>query len=68
VLFFAPFEIRGKCRIHCNVTEMLSIHGTAMQITLRDFNHAAPGCPSNPGNWPRPVAKYYRDFRAKLDR
>jgi hypothetical protein len=47
---------------------MLSINGTAMQITLREFNRAAPGCPSITGSWSRPVAKNHRDFGTKLDR
>jgi hypothetical protein len=48
---------RGKSRIHCEVSHMLSINGTAMQRTLRDFNRAAVGCPSMTGSWSRPVAK-----------
>jgi GrpB-like predicted nucleotidyltransferase (UPF0157 family) len=49
-------------------TEMLSIHGTAMQRTLRELSRAASGCPSIPGSWSRPVAKNYRDFATELDR
>jgi hypothetical protein len=47
---------------------MLSIHGTAMQSTLRELHRAALGCPSITGSWSRPVAKNYRDFGTKLDR
>jgi hypothetical protein len=47
---------------------MLSIHGTAMQSTLREFHRAASGCPSiDLGSW-SPVAKNYRDFVTELDR
>jgi hypothetical protein len=51
---------------------MLSIHGTAMQRTLREFHRAALGCPSilaiDLGSWSRPVAKNHRDFGTELDR
>jgi hypothetical protein len=47
---------------------MLTINGTAMQTTLRDFNRAAVGCPSMTGSWSRPVAKNYRHFGTELDR
>jgi hypothetical protein len=47
---------------------MLSIHGTAMQITLCELNRAAFGYPLNPGSWSRPVAKGYRDFLTGLGR
>jgi hypothetical protein len=47
---------------------MLSINGTAMQTTLREFHRAARGCPSIPGSWSRPVAKNHRDLATGLDR
>jgi hypothetical protein len=50
------------------VTEMLSINGTAMQTTQREFHRAAVGCPSITGSRSRPVAKNYRDFGTELDR
>jgi hypothetical protein len=46
---------------------MLSIHGTAMQNTLRDLRRAARGCPSIAGSWSRPAAKHYRGFETELD-
>jgi hypothetical protein len=47
---------------------MLSINGTAMQSTLREFHRAARGCPTITGSWSRPVAKNNRDFTTELDR
>jgi len=52
----------------CKVTEMLSINGTAMQQTQREFHRAAAGCPSIPGSRLLAVAKNYRDFATELDR
>jgi len=69
MLFSRRSKFRGNCRIHfCNATQMLSINGTAMQNTLREFHRAARGCPSLTGSWLRPVAKQYRDFATELDR
>ena len=63
---------RGRAPHYSSETEMLSIHGTAIQSTLRDLNRAAVGCPSITGNWSRPVAKNHRepqlDFVTELDR
>jgi hypothetical protein len=47
---------------------MLSINGTAMQQTQREFHRAAAGCPSITGSRLRPVAKNYRDLATELDR
>jgi len=53
------------CRTSSGETEMLSIHGTAMQRL--SANRAASGCPSITGSWLRPVANKYRDFVTELD-
>jgi hypothetical protein len=69
MLFFAPFDIRRQMpRFICNVSPMLSINGTAMHRTLREFHRAALGCPSITGSWSRPVAKNNRDYQTELDR
>jgi len=47
-------------------TEMLSIHGTAMQRL--SAHRAASGCLWITGSGSRPVAKNYRDFVTELDR
>jgi hypothetical protein len=47
---------------------MLTINGTAMQRTLRDFNRAAIGCPLTTGSWSRPVAINQRHYETELDR
>jgi hypothetical protein len=52
----------------CKVTEMLSINGTAMQLTQREFHRVAAGCLLITGSWSQPVAKNYRDFGTELDR
>jgi hypothetical protein len=52
----------------CKVTEMLSINGTAMQHTQREFHRAARGCPTITGSWSRPVAKDFRNLATELDR
>jgi hypothetical protein len=58
----------ANAAVNRSETEMLSINGTAMQSTLRDFHRAAVGCPSMTGSWSRPVAKNYRHFGTELDR
>jgi hypothetical protein len=69
VLFFAPLDISAAFAAFIGkVTEMLSINGTAMQTTQREFHRAAVGCPSITGSRSRPVAKNYRDFGTELDR
>jgi hypothetical protein len=68
VIFFAPFDSAAHAASTNAVTEMLSIHGTAMQRTPRALSRAASGCPSIPGSWSRPVAKNHRDFATELDR
>jgi hypothetical protein len=47
---------------------MLSINGTAMQHTQREFHRAARGCPTITGSWSRPVAKDFRNLATGLDR
>jgi hypothetical protein len=47
---------------------MLSINGTAIHLTQREFHRAAAGCPTISGSRLRPVAKNYRDFATELDR
>jgi hypothetical protein len=61
-------KISGKCRFHQALTEMLSIHGTAMQRTPCDSNRHALGCPSIAGRRSHVVAKEYRDLQIELDR
>jgi hypothetical protein len=69
VLLFAPFDIsRHLPHSFCKVTEMLSIPGTAMQRTQREFHRAAAGCPTISGSRLLLVAKNYRDFATELDR
>jgi hypothetical protein len=62
----APRFSRGLVPHLLSETEMLSIHGTAMQrlSALR----AASGCPSITGSRSRPVAKDHRDFVIELER
>jgi len=59
---------RGICRAFCKVTEMLSINGTAIHLTQREFHRAAAGCPMISGRRLLAVAKNYRDFATELDR
>jgi hypothetical protein len=47
---------------------MLSINGTAMQHTQREFHRAAAGCPTFTVCWSRPVAKDFRNLATELDR
>ena len=63
VRYFAAFAA-----LFCKVTEMLSINGTAMQRTQREFHRAAAGCPMISGSGLLAVAKNYRDFATELDR
>jgi hypothetical protein len=62
VILFAPLEIPFY-----QVTEMLSINGTARQRSLRDTHRAASGCPTITGSWSRPFANYRRELRTELD-
>jgi hypothetical protein len=63
------FSFRGKRRSSAKRdTEMLSIHGTAMQRTLRELHRAAIGCPLDLGSWSQPFSNNFRDFVTELDR
>src|SRR5688572_12053103 len=68
----AELKLDAACpACHQGEIEMLSIHGKAIQRTLREFNRAALGCPSilhtTMGSRSQ-VAKDYRDFRTEPTR